>query len=260
MAVGDAHTPTTPPHPVSYLYNGTSWRNIAMPNPGKISTHTYSAQLDAVTVVPGSLGKKFWAVGTYSNGLNTMPFFDLWNGLSWKQYKLAQSVQAFLNAHTTTHYPTPLSSVIASVTAGAANNVWAVGYYIVNHTAPTPSSNHTFAAHWNGTSWSMVLTPDRVSDATPNELSGVAGRMVSGKFVIYAVGRYFATPFDQTQVLQWDTATVPPSWLKITSANDTTNHNSLEGIAMLPGTGAVSVGTWFSGTSDRTLVETCASC
>jgi hypothetical protein len=40
MAVGDAHTPTTPPHPVSYLYNGTSWRNIAMPNPGKISTHT----------------------------------------------------------------------------------------------------------------------------------------------------------------------------------------------------------------------------
>jgi hypothetical protein len=254
VAVGADHATARPPKPTSYFFNGTSWRAVAVPNPGKIGTKTFSATLYGAAVVPGSSGKHFWAAGTYSNGANTLPFFDLWNGTAWRQYKLATSVQAFTKA------PSPVSSVITSVTALSATNAWAVGYYVINHTAPTPSNNHTFAAHWNGSTWQPYLTPNRVSDATANELISVTSRVVGTSKQIYAVGRYFAGPMDQTLVLQYVTTPVA-GWVKVTSANQNTlRHNELEGIGFVPGGGAVSVGTFFTGTSDRTLIESCPNC
>ena len=251
MAVGGSHAFGRPYQPVAAFFNGTSWKYVTPPNPGHIGTSFHAAELFSVTVVPGSLGKKFWAVGTYSNGAHSFPFFDYWNGLSWKQYGLAKSVQVVTSSLG------PVSSVITSVTTIAANNAWAVGYYLDTHTPPTPSNERTFTVHWNGSNWSMMATPNRVSNATPNELVAVASR---GPHAIYAVGRYFAGPADQTQALFWDTALVPPAWAKITSASHTTDHNSLEGLAMVPISGAVSVGTYYNGTSDRTLILSCSSC
>ena len=249
MAVGGNHPALKPIRPIAVLFNGKTWKYTVVPNPGKSGTTYHTAELSSVAVVPGSAGKKFWAVGTYSNGHDTIPFFDLWNGLSWKQYGLAQSVQ------TVTKAPTPVSSVISSVAVISSNNAWAVGFFTDNHKAPIASNNRTFTAHWNGVNWSMIASPDRVSIATPNELSAVSAR---GANAIYAVGRYFAGPFDQTQALQWSAAT--KTWVKITSGNNTTNHNSLEGIAMIPVKGAVAVGTYYNGKSDRTLVDVCKDC
>jgi hypothetical protein len=255
MAVGGNHPSRVPMRPASELFNGHAWKYVAVPNPGHVGTKSFTALLSSVAVVPKTSGKHFWAVGTYSNGADTMPFFDYWNGLTWKMHKLAASVQSVLKA------PSPISSTVTSVTVLAANDAWAVGYYTVNHTKPTPPSNHTFAAHWNGSSWRMVKTPNRVSDATPNELVGVASRVVGSTKTVYAVGRYFAGPMDQTQVLMLTYVGSTPTWVKITSADHNTNlHNALEGVAFVPSGGAVSVGTYFTGVSDRTLVETCKSC
>ena len=251
MAVGGSHGTLQAMKPISALFNGSIWKYYPVPNPGHIGTKSFTAELDGVSVVPGSLGKKFWAVGTYSNGSDTMPFFDMFNGLSWRQYKLIRSVQAVIAA------PSPVSSVVSSVVVVAPNNAWAVGYYTANHTLPTPSNNRTFTAHWNGANWSMVVSPNRVSDSTPNELVSVAARSATK---IYAVGRYFAGPYDQTQVLMWNTAVLPPAWTKLTSGNNTIQHNSLEGIAVLPVKGAISVGAYYSGTADRTLIESCFDC
>ena len=71
-----------------------------------------------------------------------------------------------------------------------------------------------------------------------------------------AVGRYFPSPYDQTLVMQWNGTT----WTVIASANVSIQHHSLEGVAMLPTTGAVTAGTYYDGVNDRTLVEVCATC
>jgi len=251
VAVGDSHGSKQAPKPISAFFNGTSWKYVAVPNPGKVGTKAHTAALSSVAVVPGTSGKRYWAVGTYSNGFNTFPFFDYWNGKKWSQHVLAKSVQSVIAA------PSPVSSVVTSVAVVSANNAWAVGYYTANHTPPVPSNNRTFTVHWNGVAWSMVKSPNRVSDSTPNELVSVSAR---GAKAIYAVGRYFAGPYDQTQALVWNTTVSPNAWTKITSDNNTTQHNSLEGIAMIPVKGAVSVGTYYSGTADRTLVATCKDC
>ncbi len=255
VAVGSTHATLKPLRPLTEFYNGTTWHNVRVPDPGVISsTKTFSASLNAVAPVPGATSKAFWAAGTYSDGSTTFPFFDHWNGTSWRQYKLAQSLQSFLGA------PSPVSASVSSIDVVAANNVWAVGYYISNHTAPTPANNSTFTAHFNGTSWTVVASPNRTSSTTPNELQGVASRVVLGVASIVAVGRYFTGVHDQTQALQWSTATVPASWVKITSVDKSIDHNELEAVAMIPGKGAFAVGTYYTGTHDRTLIEYCKDC
>jgi hypothetical protein len=258
-AVGSNHGLAQHPRPLVMHFNGKVWQNIVIPNPGKVRTGTFTATLSGVSVIPGTSGKQIWAVGTFSNGTYTQPFFDRWNGLAWKQFTLSTSVKNYLNAlHTTSplvypaSYATDLQSVASSVTSVSATNAWTVGYYIVTHLGPT-YSNRTFTAHWNGTKWSMVISPNISTSLHNNELVSVASR---GANDIIAVGRYFPSPYDQTLVLQW-TGT---AWTVIASANVSTQHHSLEGVAMLPTTGAVTVGTYYNGVNDRTLVEVCPTC
>ena len=49
-----------------------------------------------------------------------------------------------------------LSSSLNSVVALSATDVWAVGNYIL----PATPSSHTLIAHWDGTSWNVVPSPD----------------------------------------------------------------------------------------------------
>ena len=263
FAVGDQHALLKASKPFTEFFNGRVWKSVAVPNPGVVGTRAYTASLASVTVIPGTLGKKFMAVGTYSNGHDTMPFFDSWNGLAWKQIKFANTtLQIWLNKLSpTVQYRSPVSSTISSVTALAPNNMWAVGYYTITHLAPTPPNNHTFTIHFNGSTWTPVDSPNRNSANTPNELTSVSSRGLA----VYAVGYYFGgllTPGteDQTQALVWNTAVIPHAWTKITSDSPSTLHSVLEGIAMLPVKGAVSVGTTFNGSSDRSLAQYCKDC
>ena len=99
----------------------------------------------------------------------------------------------------------------------------------------------------------MVISPNLSTSVRNNELVSVASR---GANDIIAVGRYFPSPFDQTLVMQWN-GTV---WTVLASANVSSEHHSLEAVAMLPSTGAVTAGTFYNGVNDRTLVEVCPTC
>ncbi len=73
------------------------------------------------------------------------------------------------------------NNILVSTSAVAANDVWAVG----NSTIAGPF-DQTLAEHWDGTTWSIVPTPNPGS--TDNDLNGVAA--ISSNDV-WVVGNYF---------------------------------------------------------------------
>jgi hypothetical protein len=257
-AVGNHHGPGQPERPTAVHYDGVHWTDVPVQNPGYIAMKNYTATLNDVAFVPGTAGQRVWAVGAYSNGAYNQPFFDYWTGTAWKQYKLGLSVQAYLNALHTANprrypdtYPSPIPSWVSSVVVLSASDAWAVGDYTVPHPAPAAPSHRTFTVHWNGTSWNMVISPNVGLSTYNNYLSSVTARGTT----LYAVGRYFANPHNQTLVLRW----YGGRWSVVPSANSSSLPNQFEGVAVVPTGGAVSVGSYFD-THDRTLVEMCSGC
>lgn len=70
---------------------------------------------------------------------------------------------------------------LAGVAAVSATDVWAVGYYY-----NSSSQAVTLIEHWNGTSWSVVKSPNIGSGA--NDLYSVAATSATG---VRAVGGYY---------------------------------------------------------------------
>lgn len=117
-------------------WSGKSWTIVTSSNNGAINN------LTGVTWVPGT--KTLWAVGGYSGATSTpqSPLLEYWNGKSWK---IVPSPSSGLNV---------LS--LNSIAAISATNVWAVGSY---HDANS-GLNATLTEQWNGTSWSIVSSPN----------------------------------------------------------------------------------------------------
>ena len=88
-----------------------------------------------------------FAVGYYNNGSSYQTLIEQWNGSSW-------SVVASPNSgFTQTNY-------LFAVTCTSATQCFAVGYYGGN------SSVQTLIEQWNGTSWSIISSPN--SSVTQN--------------------------------------------------------------------------------------------
>jgi hypothetical protein len=144
--------------------------------------------------------------------------------------------------------PTPMfaSQFATAITAISRDNVWAVGKQFTD-------GNRTLAAHWNGSSWSIVSTPDLSSAGTPqNQLTGVSA---AGPDDVWASG--FANNVDKHNLnvpytLHWNGKT----W-QLTSVPTVGSEGSLlNGIVVLSATDAWSVGqTQESNGSLLTLTE-----
>jgi hypothetical protein len=96
-----------------------------------------------------------------------------------------------------------ISSPLASVTAIASNDVWAVGSAGLN----TISS---LIEHWDGAQWSIVSSP--VPGGQGFEFTGVSG---SASNDVWVVGSYFGTPFALKPLIEhWNgsTWTIVPSY------------------------------------------------
>ena len=118
-------------------WDGTSWSVVSSPNVG-----TNTNVLSAVTKVPGS--NQVWAVGYYIDTSTTyQPLIERWNGTSWSVV------------------PNPslatVDNILNGVTAISATNVWAVG--AENNT--TAGVEQTLIEHWDGTSWSVISSPNQ---------------------------------------------------------------------------------------------------
>ena len=124
------------------------------------------------------------------------------------------------------------------------DNVWAVGYY------DTENGHRTLIEHWDGTSWSIVPSPNE--GAHSNALEGVAFYEVNGPIKLWAVGWYpYFGGRDHTLIERWDCT----SWSIMPSPNQGTNSNQLLAVTD-NGFTAVAVG-WYADDEgvQRPLIE-----
>lgn len=150
--------------------------------------------------------------------------------------------------------PSQYNSGLSSVTASAANDVWAVGGY----QDVQSGVDKTLAAHWNGTNWNVVSSPSPGIEY--NGLSGVSRVPQSNQHQAWAVGYYSMTPIgpprvDLTLIEQWKGT----AWNVVTSpnVNPGVEQNDLFGVAAISAKDVWAVGVHSANNQNNyeTLIE-----
>ncbi|HCI81875.1 MAG TPA: hypothetical protein DHW02_19540 [Ktedonobacter sp.] len=197
-----------------------SWSFVASPNQG--------SNYDGLSSVAAVSASDVWAVGDFvtSSGF-AQTLIEQWNGSSW-------SIVASPNQSS-------YDNELYSVTAVSATDIWAVGAFQSSEF----SLDQTLIEHWDGTSWSIVASPNQGSGI--NGLSAVAAVSATN---IWAVG--YAS--SQTLIEHWDGT----SWSIVASPNPGTSYNRLYGVAAIPTSSNLwAVGAYSSLSIDQpsTLIE-----
>jgi hypothetical protein len=138
-------------------WNGTDWKRMPSPDPEGSSG---SASLFGVAA---SSPSSAWAVGDYFKGGIAQALIMRWNGKKWKLAAAPSLDKASVDGS------------LSSVAVVSATNVWAVG---------TLNGRLTLAAHWNGSTWSKVPSPD------PGSFSEFSTVAASSATDVWAVGTY----------------------------------------------------------------------
>jgi hypothetical protein len=169
-AVGDFSKTVGHNQALTEHWDGRHWSAVSSPNVGKFANF-----LRSVTVVSS---QDFWAVGyaAAAPGNINHTLTEHWNGSRW-------SVVPSPNPETASNY-------LLGVAAISSSNLWAVGYADDFTTSPT-----TLAEHWNGSSWSVVSSPNRQPPA-----DSLAAAAVISASNIWAVGSHL-TPDSIFQTL-----------------------------------------------------------
>jgi hypothetical protein len=207
-AVGRSFVSGTSATPLVEHWDGAAWTIVATP-----TVDTYG-QLLAVSVLSST---NVWAVGSVSHdNVNFKTLIEHYDGTSWTVSPSPQSIlgngllfgisgtaadlyavgagqstgfDQSLIEHwngtawaTVANPPTGSDTDLNAVAYASSADIWAVGENF-GGTQNAPA-NTTFAAHWNGTSWSVVSSP---SKGVSSDLFDVAA--VSGSDV-WSVGSY----------------------------------------------------------------------
>jgi hypothetical protein len=134
-------------------YDGTSWSTVLMPRAVEVN--------DLAALSPADV----WAVGSISDGNQgtRSPFVGHWDGSRW------ETVPNVTRGALDTTY-----AALQSVVAVAPDDVWAVGIRAASEPArPGRGDNRTVIEHWDGTSWTLVPSPQADAVSVPYSLSGI---------------------------------------------------------------------------------------
>jgi len=265
-------------------YNGTSWSVIPSHGLGTV----YSL-LRAVSVHSTS---DAWAVGQYvdpSTG-NTIPLSEHWNGKTWavvtypnidepfqalvgvadfgpndaysvNGWSVNQNGSGFLHPEsgfyngswTSTEMPA-MGTIGSPVNALAGINdhdMWGVGDW-----DDGGENFQTLAWHWNGTSWTIVPSPDNGGAEGSGDDTALFGAAAINTNNVWGVGTYYngsASAF-QTYMMQWNGT----AWTTVPSPNAGTGNNILNGAGNVPTTDNIwAVGYSSNGELQQTLIVGC---
>jgi len=209
-------------------WNGARWSIVPSPN---VPTAVVN-DLSAITAISAS---DIWAVGHYENssGVN-QTLIEHWDGSSW-------SIVSSPNAGSG-------GNNLEAVTASSANNVWVVGGF---HSTTTSTVFQTLVEHWNGSSWSIVSSPNVGS--LGSSLQGVTAVSANN---IWAVGSYTVagspSSYEQTLTERWNGST----WSVVSSPDVGSNWNILESVTNISSTNVWAVGYYLNSSSNgQTLTE-----
>lgn len=161
-AIGDANAPIGGKAMIEH-WDGHTWNMTSYPSP----SHADRIYFNSITRIAGT--NQLWLVGSYSTGPGTswQTLTERYDGTQWIQVASANV--------------TGQNSVFTSVSALAANNVWAVGYQGTHNL----NQGKTLTEHWNGANWEIVDSPNTSTEKN-NDLAAVA--MIPGTTQVFAVG------------------------------------------------------------------------
>jgi hypothetical protein len=202
-------------------WNGTHWSVVPSPNPGTRRNGNANF-LDGVSCVSADACT---AVGYYEDiEGDTLNLIESWNGTIWSVVP---------NPSVETTYG------LNAVSCASADACMAVGHYF----GQTSNVNKTLAELWDGTTWSVVPTPNRGS-GPDDDLSGVS---CASAGACTAVGSYLnsSTHFGQTLIESWNGTT----WSLAPSPSRGAGGNSLDAVSCASADACTAVGT----DSNRTL-------
>jgi hypothetical protein len=171
------------PHAATAQVCDGTWAIVASPNPaGEVDDGLSSLAV----VSPNDI----WAVGnsgTYGGSRSTLA--EHWNGSSW-------------SIVSTPNGPNEVNWLLGA-DAVSSDDVWAVGYSATN--PPEQSFRRTLIEHWNGSSWSVIPSPNPTPPLSggpvSNELYGVAAVSAND---VWAVGISVDFGAGRTLIVHWD--------------------------------------------------------
>lgn len=215
----------TPPPPAGAALS--TWVTVASPN-------TATTDANQLAAVSADARSDVWAVGWSNNGTYDQTLAEHYDGTSWSIVPTADT-------------STTLDNRLLGVTALSPTNVWAVGY------ASNGTVDQTLIEHYDGTSWSIVTSPD-TSTTELNELTGIGSDSTGDLWAVGLATVGTSGSYAQTLIEQYDPTT--SSWSVVTSPNtSTTLDNRLLGVTVVSATDAWAVGSASNGTVDQTLTE-----
>ncbi|HXW77659.1 MAG TPA: hypothetical protein VEJ20_09625 [Candidatus Eremiobacteraceae bacterium] len=141
-------------HYYGYPSIGTStcaWHIIPSPN----KNTTFSSFQNSLVAVEATSSTAAWADGYYANSSGAHSLLEEWNGTTW----------------TAVTAPVPAdgnSEALNGIGADSASDVWAAGSYFDT----TANENNTLIMHYNGTTWSIIPSPN--ASNSNNYLKGVS--------------------------------------------------------------------------------------
>jgi len=173
-------------------------------------TVTPSCNVGGSTQVFGSNAvspNNVWAVGASGSFPTRRTFVQHWDGSSWSTV------------------PSPNSgagdNVLTSVSASNSNDAWAVGY-TCGDPANCNTSYRALAMRWNGSSWSVVPTPNVGTFGT--FFNSVAALSPNN---VWAVGSYSTDTASLTLAMHWDGS----AWSVVPTANSSPTDNALYAVS-----------------------------
>jgi hypothetical protein len=201
--------------PLVEHWDGTAWSYVPSP-------YFHGSPQTVLSDVSAVSSTDVWAVGTYYAGKHQyQPLAEHWDGTSWSKVLAASPGVGFS---------------FSSLTALAADDVWAVGY--------SSNGSGPFAEHWDGSSWSIVTTTNPGSNSV---FLGVAAAGGS----VYAAGSTDPGP-ENTLAEVWNGTSFQV--MSTPNVNGTRFDNALYGAAS-DGTTVWAVGQHGTHHGMHTLVE-----
>jgi hypothetical protein len=219
-AVGDE---TNSDNAVVEHWDGTSWSMVSSPAFNGVGLSAVSADS------PNDI----WAVGTatFATGAPfTGPAVLHWNGQTWSLTSAANTMAGV---------------TLLAVTALSPSNVWAAGNTYTRVPAPTPPGSVPIPVatveHWDGTSWSILTSPNSGTKNTGSVLHGMAAVSPNA---VWAVG----VDNSATLVEEWDGTGLKT----VNSPNPGNGLNGLGGVTALSDGTVAAVGSQSSSTTGQT--------
>jgi hypothetical protein len=203
-AVGSYTNPTTGAHESLILHwNGSSWRQVASPNPGGTTSSGSGTNLQGVSA---DSAKDIWIVGGYLNRASgaDQTLTMRGNGRSW-------SVVASESPGGTKKDDL---SDLDGVDAISKSDVWAVGEY---STQAKSSGRDAVVLHWNGARWARVASPN-ASGQNGQRVTNLASVTATSARFALAVGAFSPDPASsalESLSLRWRDS----AWEQVASPN-----------------------------------------